>query len=192
MNKEIQLELKLETSRLILLAGEQIFSYKETIKDEMLNSVDTLKDWVAFFNYQFDEYKVTDFLNKSTDTQYNKEYFRYFIFEKDTMQFVGSVVLQDIDLRLPSCEIGYWAVNSGLGKGYITEAIQYITQHVIENHGFVRVEAYIDVKNTRSINTIERCGYEREGTLKNSDLSADQQSIINEALYAITTPVYFK
>lgn len=62
------------------------------------------------------------------------------------MQFVGSVVLQDIDLRLPSCEIGYWAVNSGLGKGYITEAIQYITQHVIENHGFVRVEAYIDVK----------------------------------------------
>ncbi|WP_239747981.1 MULTISPECIES: GNAT family N-acetyltransferase [unclassified Mammaliicoccus] len=191
MNKEIQLELKLETSRLILLAGEQVFSYKETIKDEMLNSVDTLKDWVAFFNYQFDEYKVTDFLNKSTDTQYNKEYFRYFIFEKDTMQFVGSVVLQDIDLRLPSCEIGYWAVNSGLGKGYITEAIQYITQHVIENHGFVRVEAYIDVKNTRSINTIERCGYEREGTLKNSDLSADQQSIINEALYAITTPVYF-
>lgn len=192
MNKEIQLELKLETSRLILLAGEQVFSYKETIKDEMLNSVDTLKDWVAFFNYQFDEYKVTDFLNKSTDTQYNKEYFRYFIFEKDTMQFVGSVVLQDIDLRLPSCEIGYWAVNSGLGKGYITEAIQYITQHVIENHGFVRIEAYIDVKNTRSLNTIERCGYEREGTLKNSDLSADQQSIINEALYAITTPVYFK
>ncbi|MCJ1780169.1 GNAT family N-acetyltransferase [Mammaliicoccus sciuri] len=192
MNKEIQLELKLETSRLILLAGEQVFSYKETIKDEMLNSVNTLKDWVAFFNYQFDEFKVTDFLNKSTDTQYNKEYFRYFIFEKDTMQFVGSVVLQDIDLRLPSCEIGYWAVNSGLGKGYITEAIQYITQHVIENHGFVRIEAYIDVKNTRSINTIERCGYEREGTLKNSDLSADQQSIINEALYAITTPVYFK
>ncbi|MCJ0920395.1 GNAT family N-acetyltransferase [Mammaliicoccus sciuri] len=192
MNKEIQLELKLETSRLILLAGEQVFSYKETIKDEMLNSVNTLKDWVAFFNYQFDEYKVTDFLNKSTDTQYNKEYFRYFIFEKDTMQFVGSVVLQDIDLRLPSCEIGYWAVNSGLGKGYITEAIQYITQHVIENHGFVRIEAYIDVKNTRSINTIERCEYEREGTLKNSDLSADQQSIINEALYAITTPVYFK
>lgn len=192
MNKDIQLESKLETSRLILLAGEQVFSYKETIKDEMLNSVNTLKDWVAFFNYQFDEYKVTDFLNKSTDTQYKKEYFRYFIFEKDTMQFVGSVVLQDIDLRLPSCEIGYWAVNSGLGKGYITEAIQYITQHVIENHGFVRIEAYIDVKNTRSINTIERCGYEREGTLKNSDLSADQQSIINEALYAITTPVYFK
>ncbi|WP_436895539.1 GNAT family N-acetyltransferase [Mammaliicoccus sciuri] len=192
MNKDIQLESKLETSRLILLAGEQVFSYKETIKQEMLNSVNTLKDWVAFFNYQFDEYKVTDFLNKSTDTQYNKEYFRYFIFEKDTMQFVGSVVLQDIELRLPSCEIGYWAVNSGLGKGYITEAIQYITQHVIENHGFVRIEAYIDVKNTRSINTIERCGYEREGTLKNSDLSADQQSIINEALYAITTPVYFK
>lgn len=192
MNKDIQLESKLETSLLILLAGEQVFSYKETIKQEMLNSVNTLKDWVAFFNYQFDEYKVTDFLNKSTDTQYNKEYFRYFIFEKDTMQFVGSVVLQDIDLRLPSCEIGYWAVNSGLGKGYITEAIQYITQHVIENHGFVRIEAYIDVKNTRSINTIERCGYEREGTLKNSDLSADQQSIINEALYAITTPVYFK
>ncbi|MCD5140743.1 MULTISPECIES: GNAT family N-acetyltransferase [Mammaliicoccus] len=192
MNKEIQLESKLETSRLIILAGEQVFSYKETIKDEMLNSVNTLKDWVAFFNYQFDEYKVTEFLNKSTDPQYNKEYFRYFIFEKDTMQFVGSVVLQDINLRLPSCEIGYWAVNSGLGKGYITEAIQYITQHVIENHSFVRIEAYIDVKNTRSINTIERCGYEREGTLKNSDLSADQQSIINEALYAITTPVYFK
>lgn len=192
MNNDVQFELKLETSRLLLLAGEQVLSYKETISSEMLSSVDTLKDWVAFFNYQFDEYKVSDFLNKSTDLKYSKEYLRYFIFEKDTMQFVGSVVLQDIDGRLPSCEIGYWAVNSGLGNGYITEAIQYITKHVIENHGFIRIEAYIDVKNIRSINTIERCGYEREGTLKNSDLSADQQSIINEALYAITIPVYFK
>ena len=129
MNKEIQLESKLETSRLILLAGEQVFSYKETIKDEMLNSVDTLKDWVAFFNYQFDEYKVTDYLNKSTDTQYNKEYFRYFIFEKDTMQFVGSVVLQDIDLRLPSCEIGYWAVKIVTG---VPEAIPVIGSPLVE------------------------------------------------------------
>ncbi|BBK29309.1 hypothetical protein SAP2_24930 [Staphylococcus arlettae] len=32
MNKEIQLESKLETSRLIILAREQVFSYKETIK----------------------------------------------------------------------------------------------------------------------------------------------------------------
>ena len=83
-------------------------------------------------------------------------------------------------------------VNSGLGKGFATEAIKYVTKYLVEEHGFVRIEAYIDVQNTKSIETIERCGYELEGTLKNSDLSSDGSKLINEVLYAVATPAYFK
>ncbi|WP_261797354.1 GNAT family N-acetyltransferase [Mammaliicoccus lentus] len=144
------------------------------------------------FNHNFDDFKVTDFINKTTDINLNKQFLRYFIFDKETETFVGSIVLQDINLRLPSCEIGYWMVNSGLGKGFATEAIKYVTKYLVEEHGFVRIEAYIDVQNTKSIETIERCGYELEGTLKNSDLSSDGSKLINEVLYAVATPVYFK
>lgn len=192
MNKEPQYDLTLETPRLILMAGEQVLANKKTITDELLNSADSLKKWVSFFNYNFDKAKATEFIDKTTDMSYNKQFLRYFMFDKETNTFVGSLVLQDIDLRLPSCEIGYWTVVSGQGKGYMTEAIQYITRYLIDTHQFARIEAYIDVKNVKSIETIERCSFEREGTLKNSDLSADQSKFINEALYAITTPVYFK
>ena len=192
MSHNIKFDLKLETDRLFLLAGERVYTYKDTIKQGMLNSVDRLKEWVSFFNHNFDDFKVTDFINKTTDINLNKQFLRYFIFDKETETFVGSIVLQDINLRLPSCEIGYWMVNSGLGKGFATEVIKYVTKYLVEEHGFVRIEAYIDVQNTKSIETIERCGYELEGTLKNSDLSSDGSKLINEVLYAVATPVYFK
>lgn len=83
-------------------------------------------------------------------------------------------------------------VDFGLGKGFATEAIKYVTRYLVEEHGFVRIEAYIDVQNSKSIKTIERCGYELEGTLKNSDLSSDGSKLIDEVLYAVTTPVYFE
>lgn len=191
MSYNIKFDLKLETERLFLIAGERVYTYKDTIKDGMLNSVVRLKKWVSFFNYNLDDFKVTDFINKTTDINLNKQFLRYFIFDKETETFVGSIVLQDINLRLPSCEIGYWVVDFGLGKGFATEAIKYVTRYLVEEHGFVRIEAYIDVQNSKSIKTIERCGYELEGTLKNSDLSSDGSKLIDEVLYAVTTPVYF-
>lgn len=191
MSYNIKFDLKLETERLFLIAGERVYTYKDTIKDGMLNSVVRLKKWVSFFNYNLDDFKVTDFINKTTDINLNKQFLRYFIFDIETETFVGSIVLQDINLRLPSCEIGYWVVDFGLGKGFATEAIEYVTRYLVEEHGFVRIEAYIDVQNSKSIKTIERCGYELEGTLKNSDLSSDGSKLIDEVLYAVTTPVYF-
>lgn len=192
MSYNIKFDLKLETERLFLIAGERVYTYKDTIKDGVLNSVVRLKKWVSFFNYNLDDFKVTDFINKTTDINLNKQFLRYFIFDKETETFVGSIVLQDINLRLPSCEIGYWVVDFGLGKGFATEAIEYVTRYLVEEHGFVRIEAYIDVQNSKSIKTIERCGYELEGTLKNSDLSSDGSKLIDEVLYAVTTPVYFE
>lgn len=192
MKKERTIDLTLETSRLILLAGDQVLTYKRTIIDEIMKSVDTLSNWIAFFNNEFDSYKLDEFISKTTDLHANERYLRYFIFEKESHRFVGSIVLQDIDTRLPSCEIGYWTVTAAQGNGYMTEAIRFITRYLIEKQNFVRVEAYIDVKNVKSIATIERCDFEREGTLKNADLSPDQSTLINEAIYAITTPVYFK
>ncbi|GGI42110.1 GNAT family N-acetyltransferase [Mammaliicoccus stepanovicii] len=192
MNSLESFDLKLETERLVILAGNQVWAYKDTIKEEMINSARDLKEWIGFFNYNFDESKVVEFINMTTDISNNSSFLRYFLFEKQTMDFVGSVVLQDIDYRLPSCEIGYWTVTSQQGNGYMTEAIRQITQYLIEYRQFVRIEAYIDVKNVKSIQTIEDCEFEREGMLKNSDLNANETKLINEVLYALTTPIHFK
>ena len=51
MSHNIKFDLKLETDRLFLLAGERVYTYKDTIKQGMLNSVDRLKEWVSFFNF---------------------------------------------------------------------------------------------------------------------------------------------
>lgn len=48
MSYNIKFDLKLETERLFLIAGERVYTYKDTIKDGMLNSVVRLKNGFHF------------------------------------------------------------------------------------------------------------------------------------------------
>jgi ribosomal-protein-serine acetyltransferase len=78
---------------------------------------------------------------------------------------VGSTGLHRIDWEVPRFEIGYWVRSSFAGQGYITEAVNGLTEFAFDTLGARRVEIRCDVRNIRSAAVARRSGYPLEATI---------------------------
>ena len=64
---------------------------------------------------------------------------------------------------LQSCLMGYHLDRDEVGKGYMTEAVMSACGYMFSEWKLHRVQADIMPGNERSIHTIERCGFVRQG-----------------------------
>lgn len=87
------------------------------------------------------------------------------LFLRESGVCIGSSGLHRIDWTVPKLEIGYWVRSSYSGRGYITEAVNGITDFAFNELGARRLEIRCDVKNVRSSAVARRAGYTLEGTL---------------------------
>ena len=92
---------------------------------------------------------------------------RLHLFLKDTGVLIGCSGLSRIDWTVPKFDIGYWVRSSYAGQGYITEAVNAITEFAFRKLGAERVSICMNSRNTRSRMVAERAGFEYEGTLRN-------------------------
>jgi RimJ/RimL family protein N-acetyltransferase len=67
---------------------------------------------------------------------------------------------------VPRFEIGYWVRASLEGQGYITEAVNGITDFAFNVLGAMRVEIRCDARNTRSAAVAQRAGYVQEARMR--------------------------
>lgn len=86
------------------------------------------------------------------------------LFLRESGVCIGASGLHRIDWAVPKMEIGYWVRSSYSGQGYITEAVNGITDFAFDNLGARRLEIRCDVKNVRSSSVARRAGYTLEGT----------------------------
>lgn len=77
---------------------------------------------------------------------------------------IGGTGLHRIDWTVPKFEIGYWVRTGYGGQGYITEAVNGLTDFAFEILGAHRVEIRCDVRNVRSAAVARRAGYPLEAT----------------------------
>ena len=75
---------------------------------------------------------------------------------------MGSSGLHNIDWAVPRFEIGYWIRTSLSGQGYITEAVNAITDFAFDVLGAQRLEIRCDARNERSAAVARRAGYTLE------------------------------
>ena len=92
------------------------------------------------------------------------------LFNKGTNLFLGGSGLHRFDWSLRSFEIGYWIRSSMSGQGYITEAVNGITEYAFNFLKATRVQIRMDSRNSRSIAVARRCGFMLEGTLRHEAL----------------------
>jgi len=95
------------------------------------------------------------------------------LFIKGTHTFVGSSGLHQINWGVRAFETGYWVRTQFAGQGYITEAVNGITEFAFTYLKANRVEIRCDSRNTRSAAVARRCGFFLEGVLRHDDLSVD-------------------
>lgn len=92
---------------------------------------------------------------------------RMLLYNKDSGQLVGSSGLHRIDWQTRRFEIGYWVRTSCSRQGYISEAVDAITDYAIRELGANRIEIRCDSRNTQSARVAGRLGFTLEGIIRN-------------------------
>ncbi len=119
-----------------------------------------------------------------------RESFFIGLFEKTTNEWVGQIYVGPMDWDLPEFTLGYVADVNHEGKGYVSEAVQRVLKMLFEDMGAHRVRSECDENNMRSVRLLERCGFRREGHLRENKRYADG-SYHGDYLYAMMRREYF-
>ena len=85
---------------------------------------------------------------------------------RESNAVIGTATLFHLNLDNGRAEIGYAMGRAYWGKGYMNEALQALVSHAFEVMNLRRLEADVDPRNTASIRTLERLGFQREGFLR--------------------------
>jgi RimJ/RimL family protein N-acetyltransferase len=81
-------------------------------------------------------------------------------------QLIGSITLFNLDFTHRRAEIGYALAREHWSHGYMNEALMAVLKYAFEVLELHRIEADVDPRNTASIKTVERLGFQREGYLR--------------------------
>jgi RimJ/RimL family protein N-acetyltransferase len=85
---------------------------------------------------------------------------------RDSDRVIGTTTLFNLNLDNGRAELGYAMGRAHWGKGYMNEALQALLSHAFDVMELRRLEADVDPRNTPSIRTLERLGFQREGFLR--------------------------
>lgn len=117
------------------------------------------------------------------------KYFFLGIFEISSGKWVGQVYVEPVRWDVPVFGVGYIADGDHQGKGYITEAIRAVVRVLFEDLEAHRVQADCHEANERSWRLLERCGFQREGHLRENRLNPDG-TYHGDYLYGLLRPEF--
>ncbi len=80
--------------------------------------------------------------------------------------FIGWIVLGDWDPGYRSANLGYVFAKPAWGQGFATEAAQGLLGWAYDTLDLNRVQSETDTRNVASARVLEKCGFQREGTLR--------------------------
>ncbi len=85
---------------------------------------------------------------------------------RDSDRLIGTTTLFNLALDNGRAEVGYAMGRAHWGKGYMNEALTALLHHAFDVMELRRLEADVDPRNTSSIRTLERLGFQKEGYLR--------------------------
>lgn len=94
-----------------------------------------------------------------------KSYFPYLILEKTTNNLVGFIDVKNIDWNIPKAELGAFIDTDYEGKGIITVLGNELISSIVVEHQFKKLYCRVAPRNTRSIQLVNRIGFQLEGTI---------------------------
>ncbi|MFX1352186.1 MAG: GNAT family N-acetyltransferase [Promethearchaeota archaeon] len=91
---------------------------------------------------------------------------RWGIVRKGSSELIGTCGYYDWSKTARSAEIGYDLDPRCWGQGIMTEALRAMLEYGFQEMGLNRIQAIIDSKNKRSLNLVQRLGFNKEGVLR--------------------------
>jgi RimJ/RimL family protein N-acetyltransferase len=176
--------MKVATYRTLIPLFEELRSeriivrpYRETDAQSLFEAVaesrDHLRPWLPFADEHQTVEDSQDWIIHQVANWVLREDMMPGIWEAATGRFLGGSGLYPRNWETRYFEIGYWLRASATGHGYITEAVQLLSDYAFSALAATRVEIRCDERNVRSAAVAQRLGFVQEARLRNEQLAAD-------------------
>lgn len=160
-----------ESERLLLRAP--LWGDGEDVNAAVIESIEELRPWMPWAQ-NIPAVEETEKNMRRARIQFlERTDLRLHLFHKETGQLIGCSGLHRIDWKSRKFEIGYWVRTSCSKQGYITEAVDAITNFAIQELQANRIEIRCDSRNIRSARVAERSGFALDGILRKDTCEAD-------------------
>lgn len=116
---------------------------------------------------------LTNFITENEKKNNNGESFLFFVFDKQTSEFIGQAELHHIDYSVPKARLGYWVKTSMMGNGYATELANALTRIGFDYLKCARLEIRSEVRNTASAKIAENLGYKHLAIFEKNKVGRD-------------------
>lgn len=161
----------LETERLLIRAP--LWGDGKALNEAIRESLNELKPWMPFAQSMPSLEESEQFVREARLDFLKRNVLHMNIFSKADGSFIGCSGLHHIHWESRCFETGYWMRTSCTGKGYITEAVNGITDFAVHVLAANRIEIRCSARNTKSAAVAERAGFTLDGILRSSDLGMD-------------------
>jgi ribosomal-protein-serine acetyltransferase len=145
----------------------------QSLFEAVAESRDHLRPWLPFADEHQTVEESRDWIIHQEANWLLREDLIVGIWEASTNRYLGGSGLHPRNWETRYFEIGYWLRASAEGHGYITEAIQLLTDYAFSTLAATRVEIRCDERNVRSAAVAKRLGFVQEARLRNEQLAAD-------------------
>ncbi|MBB6633152.1 GNAT family N-acetyltransferase [Cohnella thailandensis] len=160
-----------ESQRLIIRAPQWDDGIK--VNEAIRESIEELRPWMPWAQ-QVPTAEESEVVSRQGRVHFlERSDMMLYLLHKTTGRFIGSSGLHRIDWQARKFEIGYWIRTSSSGQGYMTEAVDRITNFAINVLQANRIEIRCDSRNAKSARVAERLGFAKEALLRSEKQGVD-------------------
>ncbi len=99
-------------------------------------------------------------------------------------RLAGTLEILDADPEVEAVTITFTLNRKDTGMGYASSSVRAVSDYLINTVGARRIQAYVLPINYRGILVLERCGFQKEGTIREGFLWPDK-GIVDLTLYSL-------
>lgn len=158
---------KIETERLILRR------YKETDIDAIYDII-TDKRLSTYIKYpELTKEQELECIKEWIEEADDSKYERWVIERKEDGAIVGNIDVNTVVKKHNYCNVGYTIRYDYWGNGYAAEALEEVSNHLLEESGYYLVECSCNELNKQSSRVMEKAGFKKDGYVANRRLNKD-------------------
>lgn len=163
-----------------------------TLQEAYLESFSRLRPWFPWAQSESSIEEREQFCRERYASFIKRDDMTLMCFLKSENKFIIGSGLHMHNWDVPTFEIGYWVRTGYEGKGYVSEAVNRITQFGFETLQANRIFIRCDIANTRSQSVAKRAGFLYEGTFRNYERRHDNGKLTDMMYFAMTSDDYRK
>ena len=158
---------KIETERLILRR------YKESDIDAIYDII-TDKRLSTYIKYpELTKEQELECIKEWIEEADDSKYERWVIERKEDGAIVGNIDVNTVVKKHNYCNVGYTIRYDYWGNGYAAEALEAVSNHLLEESGYYLVECSCNELNKQSSRVMEKAGFKKDGFIANRRLNKD-------------------